>query len=209
MPRPPRAAFTLIELLVVIGIIALVIGLLLPTLQKVRNAALRTNCLSNQRQLMQGVVTFQAQHRGRMPPGIVDGSMSNSRVLRASSGDVAQFQAATNYGPGGRPYHENGWTNLGWLVLRGIAKDGRIFYCPAQDESFAYTYRNQWVPNISGSGRLFTGYAYRVGGKIAVEEGGVGFPFYVYGGTNSQKDWQDEQNFMKGAIAGRVRGIKS
>lgn len=113
-PAAPRGdAFTLVELLVVIGIVGLLIALLLPALGKARQAATRTACLSNLRQVHAAFVLYALNHDDHVPLGHRSTSKQfNSMVYSTTTG--------------GR------WVLFGLLHQAGLFPSPTALFCPAE-----------------------------------------------------------------------------
>jgi prepilin-type N-terminal cleavage/methylation domain-containing protein len=196
-----KRAFTLVELLVVIGIIALLVSILMPTLAKVRQSAIRTQCMSNQRQLLLGLEMYKSAYGGKTPIYVPGANMAGSLIIRHGEGDVKNWEMPTTSAfPSGRRGSTNeGYTNLGFLWLKRFVRDGRVFFCPINTY---YNFENQWpAKNVfpdTGYNRVYSGYVYRIGGIGSVNSISA-YP----------ADRDDEIKFVDHAIRGQFRGVKS
>jgi prepilin-type N-terminal cleavage/methylation domain-containing protein/prepilin-type processing-associated H-X9-DG protein len=111
--------FTLVELLVVIGIIAVLISILLPSLNKAREAAKRALCLSNLHQIGLGFQIYANANHGQVPLGCYG---------------VTYQETWVSWFAWSAPLKPHLY-NLGYLFATGACPNPKVFYCPSDNAS--------------------------------------------------------------------------
>jgi prepilin-type N-terminal cleavage/methylation domain-containing protein/prepilin-type processing-associated H-X9-DG protein len=144
-----RNGFTLVELLVVIGIIALLISILLPSLNRARESAQRAACLANLRSVMQMMNLYATDNKGQIPLGTHSDDYQTPYYITIGSGSTLH------------------WPTWGPLYKGGYLTDPRFLYCPSEAQMYhqydAPTW-NAWLPDDATAnwhGALRAGYLLR------------------------------------------------
>jgi len=137
MRRPThRSAFTLVELLVVIGIIALLISILLPTLSRAREHAYRVQCMSNERQILSAVMIYTNQWKQSLP-----NCNWASAALAIQRWGVPGPSGALIAGPGWlyQEPNKNKQADVETGVIWPFLRTYQIYHCPKDPQPYLQT----------------------------------------------------------------------
>ena len=144
-----RRGFTVIELIVCLGVVAVLCGILLPSLRTAREASQRVGCASNMHQVGVALATWANIHDNRIPASAnVNGPVTRGQELMAAR--IATGGAA---GP-------SGWDGLGLLVQGDFLGNCQCLYCASHHGEHTFErYANDYA-DLSSSKQIYTNYQY-------------------------------------------------
>jgi prepilin-type N-terminal cleavage/methylation domain-containing protein len=157
-----RRAFTLIELLVVIAVIAILMAILMPALQRARGQGQRAACLSNCKQLGLAWTMYADENDDK----IVNGAAGFSNLVNTTWASHANEKAwveqcwASDYGSGGQMPADNQKRAIQAGALWPYVKQVNLYACPAGTRGEMLTYAimfsmnavcNDWIRNVKGA----------------------------------------------------------
>jgi prepilin-type N-terminal cleavage/methylation domain-containing protein/prepilin-type processing-associated H-X9-DG protein len=131
---PRRPGFTLVELLVVIGIIAVLIGILLPVLSGVRERSRSLKCQSNLKQVVSALMAYAADHKGSLPYGFAWNRLTSTGFTSdgGATGFITWYSCADRY-LGKSKNFDNDPGGSFWRTNRALSE---VFRCPSSGPDF-------------------------------------------------------------------------
>lgn len=143
VPSRVRGGFTLVDVVVSMGVIAVLIGLLIPTIGSVAETARRVACQSNVRQIGLGLVMYADQNQGYLPASVYLPLDPRSRASDRPE-DMVTLRIAKTESPTGQSL----WDGLGLLFAQDFLPAGKVFYCPSHRGESPYA---RYAPEFNES----------------------------------------------------------
>jgi prepilin-type N-terminal cleavage/methylation domain-containing protein len=199
-----RRGFTLVELLVVIGIIAVLISILLPSLNKAREAAKRVQCLANLKQLHAFMAMYAGTYKGAVPLGCISSGSAglaegnNYYISIASSTPDPDLPAKVRY------------VGLGLFLKAGYLREAnggnggsaQIFFCPSAEGDRYHGYNseeNKWPPSLQS---VRSSYSVRASFDNTIALAGTaGSDIVAWGYASGFPFWPTKINVTSGACS--------